>query len=39
MLYQGKIEEVGSPEEIRNSKNPVVHQFIMGSSVGPIAAV
>ncbi|MGH7273731.1 MAG: ABC transporter ATP-binding protein [Nitrospiria bacterium] len=39
MLYQGKIEEVGSPEEIRNSKNPVVHQFITGSSVGPIAAV
>lgn len=39
MLYQGKIEDVGSPEEIRNSKNPVVHQFIMGSSVGPIAAV
>ena len=39
MLYQGKIEEVGSPEEIRNSKNPVIHQFITGSSVGPIAAV
>ena len=39
MLYQGKIEEVGRPEEIRNSKNPVIHQFITGSSVGPIAAV
>lgn len=39
MLYQGKIEEVGTPEEIRNSKNPVVHQFITGSSVGPIVAV
>ncbi len=39
MLYQGRIEEVGDPEEIRGSQNPVVQQFITGSSVGPIAAV
>ncbi len=39
MLYQGKIQQVGTPEEIRNSKDPVVHQFITGSAVGPIAAV
>jgi phospholipid/cholesterol/gamma-HCH transport system ATP-binding protein len=38
MLYQGKIQQVGTPEEIRNSKDPVVHQFITGSAVGPIAA-
>lgn len=39
MLYQGKILEVGSPEEIRNSPNPIVHQFVTGSSVGPITTV
>lgn len=36
MLYQGKILEVGTSEEIRNSPNPVVQQFITGSAVGPI---
>jgi len=36
MLYEGKIVEVGSPDEIRNSKNPVVHQFINGMAQGPI---
>ena len=36
MLYDGKIEEIGTPDEIRNSKNPVVRQFIVGSSKGPI---
>jgi phospholipid/cholesterol/gamma-HCH transport system ATP-binding protein len=37
MLYQGKIEEVGTPDEIRESKNPIVQQFITGSAVGPIS--
>lgn len=36
MLYEGKILEIGTPDEIRNSANPVVQQFITGSSVGPI---
>jgi phospholipid/cholesterol/gamma-HCH transport system ATP-binding protein len=36
MLYKGKIIEVGTPEEIQNSFNPVVQQFITGSAVGPI---
>jgi phospholipid/cholesterol/gamma-HCH transport system ATP-binding protein len=36
MLYQGKIIEIGTPNEIRNSTNPVVHQFVEGLSVGPI---
>ncbi len=36
MLYGGKIIEMGTPEEIRNSKNPVVQQFIHGSAEGPI---
>jgi phospholipid/cholesterol/gamma-HCH transport system ATP-binding protein len=37
MLYEGKILEVGTPDEIRSSRNPVVHQFITGSAEGPIA--
>ncbi len=39
MLYEGRILEVGTPEEIRNSGNPVVRQFITGSAEGPITAV
>lgn len=36
MLYQGKIIEEGSPEDIVATKNPVVYQFTSGSSFGPI---
>jgi phospholipid/cholesterol/gamma-HCH transport system ATP-binding protein len=36
MLYGGKIIETGSPEEIRDSENPVVQQFIHGRAEGPI---
>lgn len=36
MLYEGKIIEIGTPEEIRNTKNPVVRQFITGAATGPI---
>jgi phospholipid/cholesterol/gamma-HCH transport system ATP-binding protein len=36
MLYQGKIIEVGTPDEIKNSPNPIVQQFIQGKSEGPI---
>ena len=36
MLYNGGIIEVGTPDEIRSSKNPVVQQFIKGEAVGPI---
>ncbi|MFB3886330.1 MAG: ABC transporter ATP-binding protein [Thermodesulfobacteriota bacterium] len=36
MLYQGKIIEVGTPEEIKNSSHPIVRQFIEGRSEGPI---
>jgi phospholipid/cholesterol/gamma-HCH transport system ATP-binding protein len=39
MLYQGQIIEVGTPEEIRNSSNPIVQQFIEGRSEGPIQMV
>lgn len=36
MLYEGKIIEVGSPDQIKNTQNPVVHQFITGAAWGPI---
>ena len=36
MLYNGKIISVGTPEEIKNTSNPVVKQFITGAAVGPI---
>lgn len=36
MLYQGKVLEVGTPDQIRNSKNPFVKQFITGAADGPI---
>ncbi len=39
MLYQGKIVEIGSPEEIKSSENPVVQQFIHGRSEGPIKVI
>jgi len=39
MLYEGRIQEVGTPDEIKRSANPIVRQFITGSSVGPIKAV
>lgn len=36
MLYDGKIIEQGSPEEIKNTANPIVKQFITGAAKGPI---
>jgi phospholipid/cholesterol/gamma-HCH transport system ATP-binding protein len=38
MLYDGKIIEVGTPEEIKNSKNATVQQFIHGRAQGPISS-
>ncbi|MDP8258305.1 MAG: ABC transporter ATP-binding protein [Candidatus Aadella gelida] len=36
MLYEGKVLEVGTPEEIKMSKNGIVQQFINGDHDGPI---
>lgn len=36
MLADGVIEEVGSPGDIENSKNPIVTQFIRADIEGPI---
>jgi len=39
MLYQGEIIQCGTPDEIRNTENPIVRQFITGSLAGPIPVV
>lgn len=36
MMYQGRIIAEGSPREIQNTQDPVVHQFINGLAKGPI---
>lgn len=36
MLYNGKIIADGKPEEIENSKDPIVQQFVTGTGTGPI---
>jgi phospholipid/cholesterol/gamma-HCH transport system ATP-binding protein len=36
MLYQGKIIEDAAPDRFRVSANPVVHQFVTGTTEGPI---
>jgi phospholipid/cholesterol/gamma-HCH transport system ATP-binding protein len=36
MLYRGKIIETGTPEQLKQSNNPVVKQFLSGSTEGPI---
>ncbi len=36
MLFEGAIIEYGTVEEVRNSANPIVQQFLQGSEVGPI---
>jgi len=36
MLFNGKISTKGSPEEILNSSDAVIRQFITGSADGPI---
>jgi len=38
MLYKGEIQEIGTPDQIRNTTNPIVRQFITGSATGPITA-
>jgi phospholipid/cholesterol/gamma-HCH transport system ATP-binding protein len=39
MLYEGKIIFTGTPQECKNTDDPLVRQFITGSSVGPIKSV
>ncbi|MCF6147127.1 MAG: ABC transporter ATP-binding protein [Candidatus Kuenenia sp.] len=37
MLYDGKIIAEGTPQEIQDSNNPIVHQFIHAELEGPIS--
>jgi phospholipid/cholesterol/gamma-HCH transport system ATP-binding protein len=39
MIYEGEIIFTGTPDEVRNTDNPVVQQFIQGKAEGPIKAV
>jgi phospholipid/cholesterol/gamma-HCH transport system ATP-binding protein len=36
LLYQGRVIESGTPDQIRESSNPVVQQFVAGRAHGPI---
>ncbi len=36
MLHRGRIVEQGTPEQMRGSKNPVLVQFLDGSTEGPM---
>lgn len=36
MLHLGKVLEIGTPQEIKNSKNEIIQQFIRGETEGPI---
>ena len=36
MLYRGRIIAAGTPDEIKNTKDPIVKQFITGAAKGPI---
>jgi len=36
MLYKGQVVAEGTPEEIQNSDDPVINQFIHGSPDGPV---
>lgn len=36
MLYDKNIVAVGTPDEFRNTENPVIRQFVTGSAEGPL---
>ena len=36
MLHEGRIHAIGTPAEIQATKDPIVRQFIEGSSEGPL---
>ncbi len=37
MLHQGNVLQIGTPDEIKHSKNPIIQQFITGAAEGPIS--
>lgn len=36
MLYKGEVQMLGTPEDFRSAKDPIVQQFINGEAEGPI---
>lgn len=36
MLYKGKVNALGTPDELKRSTDPIVNQFIRGLSDGPL---
>lgn len=38
MMYDGVIQGIGTPDEIKGTSDPIIRQFITGSSAGPIRA-
>ena len=36
MLYEGKVIQYGTPDDIKATENPIVRQFIEGLTTGPI---
>ena len=36
MLYKGTVRLLGTPEEFRNTEDPIVQQFIQGRAEGPM---
>ncbi len=38
MIYDGKAQAYGTPEQIRETEDPIVRQFITGSVTGPLQA-
>ncbi len=39
MLHQGNVLQIGTSDEIKHSKEPLVRQFITGNTEGPIALI
>jgi phospholipid/cholesterol/gamma-HCH transport system ATP-binding protein len=36
MLYKGRVEQAGTPEDFRRSKSPIIRQFFAGKVEGPM---
>jgi phospholipid/cholesterol/gamma-HCH transport system ATP-binding protein len=39
MFHEGVVVGEGTPEEIKNSTNPMIKQFINGTAEGPIETI
>jgi phospholipid/cholesterol/gamma-HCH transport system ATP-binding protein len=39
LLHGGRVVFIGTPEQVRTTDNPLVRQFVEGTSEGPIQTV